>query len=595
MTSVSFDGTNIFVRTTLNDLELIKARSIPQRRWNKKEKAWTCRPSLTNLEYIDMAWPKAEWSDEALAAYEHAKGFKEKRAAIRDGKNTLDLSLLDHVLFKYKPMEHQKKALLLGRDMPYFAYLMDQGTGKTKVCIDDAAHNWREDRIDALLVISPNSVKTNWVMWDCHKEHEDDKDAIEDHMPSDVPVVKGVWISQSKGRERAEWMKFEDEISTLATERTRNSLVVLSVNVDALNVTRCFEFLRAFCEAFRVMIVADESTKIKNRGSRRTKAAMKLRSQCVLARIMSGTPIVKRPLDSFAQFGFLNEDVLGFGNFYSFRNHYAVMGGFKDKQVIHYKNLDELSESIASCSYRVTKEECLDLPPKVYVKRRVSMAPTQAKAYKEMKEQMFTEWQDEVIEAPIALTQLLRFQEIVGGYLPMINDLGERVGTHELVSPEKNPKMQNVIEILEEAGDQKFIIWSRFTAEINALHAMLTKQGYKVAKFDGSVSASERISVRKSMARGELDGIIGNASAGGIGIDEFKTASIVIYYSNSFDTEQRIQSEDRNHRIGSEMHEKITFFDLLMPGTVDVKIIATMRRNVEISAQVMKDGVREWI
>jgi SNF2 family DNA or RNA helicase len=595
MTTVELDGTNLLVRTPQNDLELIKARNIPQRRWNKSKKAWVCRASLTNMDYIMMAWPKGEWSNEAKEAWFDAKAGKDARDRIRDGKNTLDLSLLDHVPFKYHPMEHQKKALLLGRNMPYFAYLMDQGTGKTKVAIDDAAHNWREDRIDAMLVIAPNSVKTNWVMLECHKEHPDDKDALEDHMAPDVPVVKGVWISQGNKEEKAAWKKFENDISRIASERTRNSLVVLSVNVDALNVTRCFEFLRAFVNAFRTMIVCDESTRLKNRTSKRTKAAMKLRSPCPVARILSGTPVVKRPLDAFSQFGFLHEDILGFGNFYSFRNHYAIMGGFKDYQILNYKNLDELSESIASCSYRVTKEECLDLPPKVYLKRRVKMAPTQMKAYKQMTEELLAEWKDDVIEAPIVLTQLLRFQEIVGGYLPMLDEAGERIGTHELVPPSKNPKMQDVMAILDEAGDQQFIIWSRFNAEIEALYELLTKAGYRVAKFHGATKERERIAIRKAFARGELDGIVGNQSAGGIGIDEFKAASIIIYFSNSYDTEQRIQSEDRTHRIGSEIHDKITYFDLLIPGTVDVKIVATMRRNVEISTQIMKDGIRSWI
>ena len=309
---------------------------------------------------------------------------------------------------------------------------------------------------------------------------------------------------------------------------------------------------------------------------------------------MSGTPVIKRPLDSFAQFGFLDEDVLGFGNFYSFRNHYCIMGGFKDKQVLNYKNLDELGESIAAISYRVTKDECLDLPPKVYLKRRTKLSPPQAKAYTQMATELFAEWKDDIIEAPIVLTQLLRFQEIVGGYLPMIED-GKRVGTHELIAPEKNPKMIDTLDILDEAGDQRFLIWCRFNPEVEALHTLLTKKGYKVAKFYGKTPERERVAIRKAFARGEYDGIIGSAAAGGMGIDEFKAASVVVYYSNSYDTEQRIQSEDRTHRKGSEIHDKITYWDLIAPATVDVKVIATMRRNVEISTQVMKDGWRKWI
>ena len=147
--------------------------------------------------------------------------------------------------------------------------------------------------------------------------------------------------------------------------------------------------------------------------------------------------MIKRPLDSFAQFNFLDEDVLGFGNFYSFRNHYAVMGGFKDKQVLNYKNLEELANSIHSCSYRVTKEECLDLPPKVYNQRRVKLSAPQAKAYAQMVKDLKVEWKDDVITAPIVLSQILRLQEIIGGYLPIIEN-GDRVGTYELIEPKAN-------------------------------------------------------------------------------------------------------------------------------------------------------------
>ena len=593
MITVSLEGKNLLVRTLPNDVDIQKARNIPQRRWVKTKKAWSCRASLTNMQYIAAAWPGADWDDASRMEYMKALSNALKREEVKSGKDMVDFSALDGVPFKYPPMDHQKKALLLGRDMPYFAYLMDQGTGKTKVTIDDVAHNYREDRVDAMLVIAPNSVKTNWVMWECHKEFPEDMDAIEDHMAHDIPYTKGVWISQPNGAEKAEWDEFLLQLNNQSTEK--KSLVILTVNVDALNVERCFDFLLQFVNAFRTMIVVDESTRIKNRSSKRTKAAMELRSPCPLARILSGTPVIKRPLDSFAQFKFLDEDILGFGNFYSFRNHYSIMGGFKDKQVLSYKNLDELADSIASCSYRVTKDECLkNLPPKVYLKRRVKLAPAQLKAYAQLKKELFVEWKDDRIEAPIVLTQLLRFQEIVGGYLPIIED-GVRTGTYELVTPEKNPKMTEVLEALDEVGDSQVIIWCRFTAEIEGMHALLLKKGYKAEKFHGPTKERDRVSIRKRFARGDFQVIVAMASAGGIGIDEFKAACYEFYLSNSYDTEQRVQSEDRAHRIGSEIHENIFITDIIAPNTVDTKIIRTIRENLEISAQIMRDGWKNWL
>ena len=588
---VRLNGKTLAITFPYDPVAVEMIKGLPQRRWNKTAKRWECKPSYSNMKYLRGTFPEARWDAESCALWVEAEIMSSKRDVIAAGEVNFDA--LKGVLFKKPPMKHQMKALLLARDMPYFAYLMDQGTGKTKTTIDDAAHNWREDRIDAMLVISPNSVKTNWVMAECHKTHPSDMDAIEDHMPDDVPVVKGVWISSANAQERQEWELFEKRINEAAAS-PRSSLVLLSVNVDALNVGRCFEFLQAFVDTFRTMLVVDEATKIAKRGSKRTKAAMKLRSACPVARVLTGTPVTKSPMNAFSIFGFLHEDILGFGNFYSFRNRYCVMGGYMGKQVLNYRNMDQLADSIASCSFRVLKRDCLDLPPQVYLKRRVTLSPPQAKAYAQMVAEMKAEWKDDEIEAPIVLTQLLRLQEIVGGYLPIITPEGDRVGVHELVAPEKNPKFTEVLNIIEDA-DEKFVVWSRFIPEIEAIGKLLTEKGYKIGMFYGATPERERTIMRKQMLRGELDGIVGNPAAGGLGIDEFKVAPLSIYLSNSFDTEARVQSEDRQHRFGSDMHDKITYWDIMAPNTVDVKIIRTMRNNVEVATAVMKDGWREWI
>lgn len=587
---IRLNGKNLAILFPYDPVVVEMVKGLPERRWMKMPRYWQCKANYANMSYLMASFPDATWDKQSSSLWLEALAMKDKRDEVAEGD--IDLSALDGVLFKKPPMDHQKRALMLARDMPYFAYLMDQGTGKTKVTLDDAAHNWRMDRIDAMLVISPNSVKTNWVMAECHKEHPSDMDAIEDHMPDDVPVIKGVWISSANAQERAEWKAFETAINK-AISSPRSSLVVLSVNVDALNVARCYEFLLAFTESFRTMIVVDEATKIAKRSSKRTKAAMKLRSNCPIARVLTGTPVTKSPMNAFSIFGFLHEDILGYSNFYSFRNHYCVMGGYMGKMILMYKNMDQLSDSIASCSYRVLKADCLDLPPQVYMKRRVKLSAPQAKAYAQMVDEMQANWGDDIIEAPIVLTQLLRLQEIVGGYLPIIED-GIRVGKYELIAPEKNPKFCEMLDIIEDA-DQKFVVWSRFVAEIEAMGKLLTDKGYKIGLFYGATAERDRVKMRKAFARGELDGIVSNPAAGGLGIDEFKIAPLSIYVSNSFDTEARVQSEDRQHRYGSQMHEKITYWDIMCPATVDVKIVRTMRNNVEIAKQVMKDGWKEWI
>lgn len=598
MIEITLEKSRLYVRFPYNELDAIKAKNIPDRRWNKTAKAWTCRPTLANIQYIEQTWSRAEWdshSDEKRKeVYEKLSKRTATLALKRGGK--LDTSILDVVPFNKSPLDHQKTALLLGRDEDQFAYLMDQGTGKTKSLIDDACHNWRNEKIHLVLVFTINSVKTNWVMFDCMKDEPEDVDAVKDHMPPDVPYIKAVWVSKQDRAIKKAWRRFEKDVTEQVTLHSK--LVWLASNVESLIVARAYDFYNQLIEAFegKVMIVIDESTLIGAPGSKRTKAAIKLRKLCAKARIMSGTPVIKSPLKAYSQFGFLDEDILGFGSFYAFRNHFCVMGGFENRAVLYYKNMDELNEKIASCSYRVLKKDCLDLPPQVFLKRRVEMAKDQMKAYREMQAEFVTENEEAGrVEAKIVLEQMLRLQQITGGYLPKMED-GKVVGIVPLVAPEHNPKFREVLNILEEGGDQRMLVWSRFTHEILDLVELLNKAGFKTMPFYGGLNDKQKIKVRKSFARDDTYRcIVGNPAAGGLGIDEFKAASLVTYVTNSFDTEKRVQSEDRAHRIGSEIHDAITYNDIIIPNTIDIKVLATMRNNVKIASAVMGDDWREWI
>ena len=593
-------GDRLLVRFSHNELDTYKARAIPDRTWNKTLQAWTCRPTLKNIQYLHDAWSRAIWSEAAQKRANEIYNLAEQREAVlkarKDG--AVDTAVLEGVPFQKPPMAHQKTALVLGRNQRSFAYFMDQGTGKTKTLIDDACHNWRENRIDAVLLFTLNSVKTNWVIFDSMKDHPEDKDALEDHMPPDVPYIKGLWVSQATGRVKQEWERFTRKVHEESSDR--QNMVWLVANIESLRVDRAFDYFEQFIMNFdsRVMIVIDESTLIGTPGSKQTKAALKLRKRCAMARILSGTPVLKSPMKAYTQMGFLDENILGHSSYYSFRNRYAVMGGYQGRQILNYVHLDELQERMQSASYRVLKSECLELPPQIFQKRRVEMLPAQLKAYREMQEEFITENEEAgIVEASIVLTQMLRLQQITGGYLPRIDDVsGKTTGIVPLVRPDTNPKYVEALRILEECGDQRAIIWCRFTHEIDDLHELLVASSISAEKFYGAMSDEEKLSVRKRFARdNSLRVIVGNPMAGGLGIDEFKHASVVIYLSNTFDTEKRKQSEDRTHRIGSQMHKQITYYDIVVPNTVDMKILAVMRGDAKVSARVMADQWQEWI
>ncbi len=568
-----------------NEMLVQKARGIPSRRFDKKTKTWTFPATLKNIEYINKWFPDADWTIAALDYCEDAAERKEKREETQRAKRSdLDYSKLDHIPFKLPPYDHQKKALMLGRDRRDFAYLMDQGTGKTKVLLDDAAHNFRLSNIDGLIVIAPNSVKLNWV------NPFGGEDEVSKHLAPDIPANKGCWISSGNAKWKKHWAAFLKDLGD------NDKLQILSVNVEAIAVDRVYKMLVQFCIKRKIMVVVDESTRIKNRAAKRTKSAKKLRGMCVMARIMTGTPLIKSPLDAFGQFGFMDPDILGYDNYYSFRNRYAVMGGYQGYQVLYYQNIEEISDAIDKVSYRVLKEECLDLPPKTYVKRLIDMNVAQARAYVDMRDDMIIQLENYIDEkgelsAEIKLTCTLRLQQLTAGFLPILDDEG-KVQRYEGLG-KTNPKIEEAANIIEEC-QHKVIVWCKFRPEIESVVNLLNKRGVACVSFFGDTSQDDRIGAIQKFQDPDDDTkvFVGQVRTGGIGIT-LTAARTVIYLSNTFSTEDRVQSEDRAHRIGQE--RPVTYYDLICPSTVDVSVLQVLRSNKKMSDEIMRDGIKEWI
>lgn len=484
---------------------------------------------------------------------------------------------------------HQTEAFDAGKDREFFAYFLDPGTGKTKVTLDDAMYNFKRGRIDALLVIAPNSVKTSWVSWPHQLESPEDQDQVERWLGTEQ-VIKGVHLSNPKAIDKRAWAGFEQAMndkSRLAKSGNRK-LIVLAVNFEALLSDQVFDFLADFCKTFRTMIALDESTRIGEPGSKRTKKAIKLGRLATLRRILSGTPVLKSPMKIFSQGKFLGEAALGFKSFYTFRNRYAIMGGFEMRQIIGHDNLDELSDKIAKWSYRKTADECLDLPPAIFLKRRVDLSDEQARAYKSMQKEFYANIDGTEITASIVLAQMTRLQQILGGYVQQDDKIVE------IIPPSRNPKLKEALALVEAAPGQ-VVIWFKFRPELQGMADLLREAKISFYEFHGDVDDGERVKIRKSFQRGERQVLLGTASTGGIGIDEFKVANVVIYVSNDFDTEKRKQADDRNRRIGSNVHKSITYYDIIVPGTVDTKILSVLRSDAKLSAKVLRENFKEWI
>ena len=262
------------------------------------------------------------------------------------------------------------------------------------------------------------------------------------------------------------------------------------------------------------------------------------------------------------------------------------MGSHSFKKVVGYRKLDELKEKLDTFSYRIRKDECLDLPEKVYIKREVHLTKEQVRAYQEMKIMALALLKDGMVSTVNALTQLMRLHQIVCGHVKLDDDRIVEI-------PSK--RIDELLSVIEEASD-KVIIWANYRHDIGAIKMALQKEYgmNSVGTYFGDTDDDERARVVKEFQdhNSELRFFVGNPRTGGYGLT-LTAADTVVYYSNSFDLEVRLQSEDRAHRIGQT--RSVTYVDLISPGTVDEKIVKALRGKIDIATEVLGEEFKEWL
>lgn len=478
--------------------------------------------------------------------------------------------------FKTTPLAHQAAEFEAHRDDATRALFWEMGCGKTKATIDAVAHQFRSGRVDGLLVLAPPGVEVNWVT-----------DELPKHMPDDVPYRAHAYATRSAG---AQWHK----AACAALLGCQGELPVLVMSYNAFRTYEGRRTVEAFLHRRRTFYVLDESQRIKRPGAKRTISVLATGRRAPVKWILSGTPITNKPFDVYSQMKFLDEEFWvkrGFADYSSFKTAFGIwvdrvteskngrLGRFE--QVVAFKDLDRLGAMVAEVSSRVLKADVLDLPPKVYQKRYFDLSPAQEKAYADLRRDFATLLESgEPVTAALMVTRLLRLQQVACGYLP--SDAGPMVRFPE------NPRLAALEEILEDL-EGSAIIFARFTEDIDQVCALL---GDRAVRYDGQVDQDGRLGARRGFQAGEVQFFVGNPAAAGVGLTLHR-ASTVIYYSNSFDLEHRLQSEDRAHRIGQT--RDVTIIDLIARGTVDHKIVASLRDKLSIASQVTGDGAREWI
>jgi len=484
---------------------------------------------------------------------------------------------------------------------PTFAVLFEQGLGKTWVALATAERLVEAGEIDGLFVLAPNGVHINWT------RHE-----LPEHFGLDYVSID--WSSQ-RSRSKTFERRWDETLDA--------DFAVLSMNVEALSSgDRASEHARAFLKRRRCLMVVDESSRVKTPGSRRTKRVVNLGKLAPFRRIMTGTPVTQSPFDVFSQFKFLDTDILGFTSYHAFRHRFGVFTTemarrdgrtWQYEELVKYVRLDELQRLVAGHSFRRTKAECLDLPEKIRQRRVVELTPTQRRLYDTMMQDGYIEIPEEGIEylAPLAITRLLRCQQITGGFLPTISSPtwdgcdedgalwsgdadGRRPSNSQKVEwtpvKGKNPKLEACLDEVDAAAT-KTIVWARFRAEIAVIVAALKKTLGRdaVVEMHGGVTGAGRAEAVDRFQEDDRCRVLVGQQQSGIGVT-LTAAELVVYYSNSFSFEQRSQSEDRAHRIGTT--HPVVYVDIEGQDTVDEDIRNVLLRSKRLADIVTGDAKR---
>ena len=472
--------------------------------------------------------------------------------------------------FKTQPYEHQLKALTMSWDKEYFAYFMEMGTGKSKVLIDNIAMLYDKGKINGALIVAPKGVVGTWYL-----------NQIPDHLPDHIEHKNVLWKPNITRKQN---------LRLKSLFETETNLHILIMNVEAFSTTKGCEFAKKFLDSHKTLMAVDESTTIKNPDAKRTKNICNLSILSKYRRILTGSPVTKSPLDLYKQCDFLKEELLGHGSYYTFRTRYAIMktanfGGKSVQIVVGYRNLDELSEKLRPFSYRVLKDDCLDLPDKIYMKRTVQLSSEQKKVYEQMKQMALAEMNGKMMSTATVLTQLMRLHQITCGHFTADDGSIQKI---------KSNRLDELMDVLEEI-EGKVVIWAHYQNDVETIVEHLKKKygDNSIVDYYGRTRPENRQSNIDKFQKDEgCRFFIGTPATGGYGIT-LTQASNVIYYSNGYDLEKRMQSEDRAHRIGQK--KSVTYIDIIADDTVDTKIVKSLRKKINIASQVMGEELKQWI
>lgn len=481
------------------------------------------------------------------------------------------------------PFEHQRHEVETYGDYPARGLFWEMGCGKTKPIVDEAVALYEAGEVEGLLVVAPNGVHRNWIT-----------DELPIHLPPDV-LERACLLNWTSSYATKKFGRAMD-----ALIRHTDGLPVLAMSYSGIMTQKGARLTRRFLDRFRCLYTLDESPAIKTPSAKRTRRVLASARYAPFRRILTGTPISNSPFDIYTQLKFLDDRIwrtIDCGTFAAFKTTFGVWKEMRTKdgrvwpELLSYRNLDMLHGIVDAVGSRLLKEDTLDLPPKLYTKRYFKLDPRTRRVYDDVRADYLAFLDSgELVTAPLAITRLIRLQQITSGYVPSDEDGAEAV---TMLSAEgANRRINLLLETLEEHRGRHTLVWAKYTKDILMIEAALRKAGFSVVTYYGATSEDDRDAAKRRFQAGEVEVFLANPAAAGMGLTLHR-ATVEVFYNSSYRMDDRKQAEDRAHRIGQK--DSVLIVDLCAEDTVDEKIIEAMRRKQHLSDIVLGDRFREWI
>ena len=540
LTSCEYSG---FVTFDYNAEIVTAIKSLPYRMYNPDNKTWEIPadkidelksklPQWYHLFNIVGEVPKTEGDEEPLIP----ESFK----------------------YKTEPYEHQKVSLEYG--MKYNRWFLgdEQGLGKTKQAIDIAiARKLKYGYKHCLIVCGVNTLKWNWV------------NEILTHS-NEKPWILG----QKEKRDGSIVIgSTKDKLADLEyLKKEETSTYFIITNVESFRDEKIANAIKELCEKGIInMCVADEMHKMKNPTSQQTKGFLKCLPECRIG--MTGTPLMNNPLDLYVILRWLGYETHAF---YSFRQHYCVMGGYGGYEIIGYRNMQELTAKVKDIMLRRLKTDVLDLPEKIYVDEYVDMTPKQAVIYKEVECSVKANI-DLIKSNNNPLSQLIRLRQATG-YTGILSS--------EIQESAKLDRMEDIVEEVI-ANGQKCLIFSNWTQMTDAISNRIESKGWEPLVITGETKDENRqLYVELFQTRENNPVLIGTIGAMGTGLT-LTAATTIIFVDEPWNKALFDQAVDRAHRIGTTSN--ITIYSLMCKNTIDERIHQIIYKKGEMSDAII-DG-----